>query len=205
MSKYAKVLIACLTLLMNSFCYNILGMSAHTKSLSPYLWGESNVGTYKFNVGWAVSETMGHSGGTSINYKFASDITEDEKKIFKSAVAKWTSSSAKPTITESTSGKGTITGFRDTASSAPVGFFTSHSKDSNNHTTKWEIGFNRLSNRPTFAILAHEIGHVFGLRDLYFDENKSKIMYAYTSTTATGPTTYDIKGFSIITGKYTYK
>ena len=52
-------------------------------------------------------------------------------------------------------------------------------------------------------ILAHEFGHVIGLRDLYQATNKLQIMYGYTGGSATAPSVYDKAGAKMITGQHT--
>lgn len=55
----------------------------------------------------------------------------------------------------------------------------------------------------TDVVIAHELGHVLGLNDLYSPTNADKLMYGYSTGTATGPTASDIKGMQVITGSHT--
>ncbi|MGP4041885.1 hypothetical protein ACTWP4_18585 [Gracilibacillus sp. D59] len=53
---------------------------------------------------------------------------------------------------------------------------------SNDHPTRWVIQFNndKLYTANSWStIAAHEIGHVFGLADLYYSANSNKLMYGY--------------------------
>lgn len=42
--------------------------------------------------------------------------------------------------------------------------------------------------------MTHELGHAIGLYDLYNDNNKGKLMYGYSNSTASFPTSRDIAG-----------
>lgn len=50
------------------------------------------------------------------------------------------------------------------------------------------------------TILEHELGHVIGLNDLYESRNQNKLMYGYSNTSASSPTSLDIWGAKVITG-----
>jgi len=73
--------------------------------------------------------------------------------------------------------------------------FFSISKD---HPTRWRIQFNSaLTANSWTTVAAHEIGHVFGLKDLYEDYNGAKLMYGVDNGTRTMQTS-DKTGFNYV-------
>jgi len=72
----------------------------------------------------------------------------------------------------------------------------------NQHPERWRIQFNTkykadYTESQWVTVAAHEIGHVFGLADLYDSTNKDKLMYGYAGTTR-NVTTADNTGFNKI-------
>ena len=77
----------------------------------------------------------------------------------------------------------------------------SSNPDSNGHISKITIELNKNEYDDILPIvIAHEVGHTFGLNDLYLSKNKDKIMYGTADMKATAPTPSDVKGFNVITG-----
>ena len=84
-----------------------------------------------------------------------------------------------------------------------VAAFCCYHNDSNGDHVHWDIMLNELYkdsiNRTT---IAHELGHVIGLADLYEASNINKLMYNAGDRTTSVPTTSDIWGAKIITGQH---
>ena len=167
---------------------------AHPSSQSGIIsWGES--------IGWSIKEDN-HSNSSNITYKFNSsdrNMTDAYKTIIRSGASKWSSYGS---ISESSSGTGTLQTFED-PNSPNIALFYDQSCDSNSHLTFWRIQFNRAMNF-TAVTAAHEFGHAFGLNYLYNSENYDKLMCGKELyRTATIPTTQDVKGFKVIIGQHT--
>ncbi len=72
------------------------------------------------------------------------------------------------------------------------------------HTAYWTIAFNTHEGISYDAVtVAHELGHVIGLTDLYDNQNINKLMYYSNASTATSPTTSDLWGAKVILGIHT--
>lgn len=73
--------------------------------------------------------------------------------------------------------------------------FYSISKD---HPQRWRIQFNSgLVAQSWTTVSAHEIGHIFGLADLYENKNSAKLMYGEDNGTRTMQTS-DKTGFNYV-------
>lgn len=168
-----------------------ISIYAHSSSQSSIInWGEI--------IGWSIDESN-HTNSTTLTYKFDSSVTSDQKTIIKSGASKWSSYGS---VTESTSGTGTVSTYSDSNSST-TSMFTEYTSNSSGHLTAWKIKINTY-----YTVLAvteaHEFGHAFGLNDLYESGNTGQLMYGYRSgRTATAPSTQDGKGFKVITGTHT--
>ncbi|MCH5278566.1 MAG: hypothetical protein J1E60_02125 [Christensenellaceae bacterium] len=205
--KKLSIIIAILTLLCA-----VAPVSAHTKSQkneldSCYRAVEDNNGPIHYgseeNTGWCIKENK-HINGTSTNYKFHSSVSKSEKELFYSAVKKW-SDRCRATMNEVTSGNTGIVykGYpEDYVYTTGWNALTMGDADSQGHFTKWEIYIHPYTTVKETTLI-HEIGHVFGLGDLYLESNKDRIMYNSDARTATVPTAYDISGFNVITGMHT--
>ncbi|WP_424474852.1 hypothetical protein [Oceanobacillus kimchii] len=69
---------------------------------------------------------------------------------------------------------------------------------SNHHPTRWRIQFNSGKSANSWTTVgAHEIGHVFGLSDLYNSSNNKKLMYGYDNGSRTTQAS-DKRGFNYI-------
>jgi hypothetical protein len=51
---------------------------------------------------------------------------------------------------------------------------------SNQHPARWRIQYNSAKSSASWnTVTAHEIGHIYGLGDIYEDRNDDKLMYGY--------------------------
>lgn len=151
------------------------------------------------DVGWSIDESF-HTNGTIMTYSFSPTdpyLTSTYKSYAINGASKW---SGTVTIQNKTDGTGTglIRTFNN-ANTNTVARFCEYFADSSGHLTKWVIEMNR-SYPQSATIIAHELGHAIGLNDLYASKSSGKLMYGYSSGTATGPTASDIWGAKVITG-----
>lgn len=150
-------------------------------------------------VGWSIDEGL-HTNGTTITYSFVSSdpyLTSQYRSYVTNGARKW---SGTVTITNKTDGSGTgKIGTFYSPNTGIVAVTRPLRVNNSGHLTAWEISMNRAYSQSD-KVLAHEFGHVIGLNDLYASRNSGKIMYAYTSGTATSPTTTDKWGAKVITG-----
>lgn len=152
------------------------------------------------STGWIVncsSGSGGHAGTSYYTYNFASDLSNDYKLISNVGIGRWTSTSI-VNIQYSLASSNLITSYGGPDSSVAA-ITSSWANASTGHKTKWQLSYNRyvMGNQTTeknYVTAAHEIGHTIGLADLYNYSNIDKLMYVYTSTTASAPTSYDKTG-----------
>ena len=176
---------------------NILKSEYHSTYGGYYVGGES--------VGWSIDENN-HAGGTYINYTWQTGdacLTAARKSLVQQGAAKW----APCGTIENEIGGNTYTGgkigtFDPGPNSGTVAQFYDFASDSQGNLYYWKIDMNWRMN-VTSTTMAHEFGHVFGLNDLYNSSNSNKLMFGYSSRTASGPTATDVKGFNVITGIHT--
>ncbi|WP_339236673.1 hypothetical protein MKX40_23225 [Paenibacillus sp. FSL R5-0517] len=100
------------------------------------------------------------------------------------------------TNTESTNGR--VIKYTDPNTST-IAYFGNYYSDVNGHLYAWTLGMNTsiMSSRTAAQnshALTHELGHAIGLNDLYSDNNQGKLMYGYSTSTASFPTSRDIAG-----------
>ena len=153
------------------------------------------------DVGWSIDELY-HTNGKNITYSFASDLNSTYKNYAIDGAAKW---SDIVTITNKPDGlgAGTICMINDIKEEY-VARTDSYVTDKKGHLTSWKITINQAySNQVSDVVLAHEFGHVIGLKDLYAAKSINKLMYYNTGTTTTVPTSYDKWGAKMITGQHT--
>lgn len=148
--------------------------------------------------------TNAHWGSNTVSYKF-SGLSSAYKEMFRDAAEIWESCTSAH-ITESSSAVGTVTkeNIESIAPGCPAITVTPMNVSSPYHGYTWTIYMNSTRmNELTAVSLAHEIGHVFGLVDLYNSSNINKLMHFSEYRTATAPTSSDVKGFNVITGLHT--
>lgn len=178
-----------MTLLLFASLFSLNTTQAHTGNTC-------NAGSE--NVGWMINCGVpnGHAGTTAINYntnsansKYTAYATTGASRWNNTGVVSIRSSiSASNSVSDySQSGVSTVASVRST-----VNQFTGHK-------TGWTMRFNRAimdgrSDAQNRGTATHEFGHTIGLRDLQRFDNTSKLMYGYSSRTATSPTTTDITG-----------
>ncbi|MCL1807832.1 MAG: hypothetical protein FWG31_09040 [Oscillospiraceae bacterium] len=170
------------------------GSAAHsTKQSGTIAWGE--------NCGWDIDENN-HNSGTTVYYKFDNTdtyLTTTMKAYVTGGAALW---SGTVTISESITPTGTVTTYSYPNDGYEAKFSDFSSNVTTGHLTTWKIQINRAYT-TTNALLAHEFGHAIGLKDLTSFANADKLMYGYSTKSATAPTTADINGAKVITGSHT--
>jgi len=182
-------------------------IDAHTTSqstvLDGYTYTDSSGGTYYYlggePVGWSIDEGY-HTNGTIVTYSFDDSdayLTSSLKNTFINGASLW---SGVVSFVNSTSGTGIVSTVYN--SSSVIASFENYSADSNGHLTHWSIKLNRYYTQ-TPRIIAHELGHVIGLNDLYSTFNSDKLMFGFSSGSATAPTLQDIWGAKVILGIHT--
>ncbi len=155
------------------------------------------------DIGWSIDEKH-HSEEDYITYSFAlgDNPLNNYKECVKDAADKWAGTVI---IGERIDGSGTGKFRTYYGYVGVVAQFCEYVSDNNGHLTSWEIKLN-LNNADLIneTVIAHELGHVIGLNDLYEPKNNDKLMFGIaTSCTATSPTTYDKLGAQVITGQHT--
>lgn len=142
-----------------------------------------------------VVDCNNHQATKTITYSAGSLDTTYYNYVVNGA-SKWSGTVTFSALT--TAPQGSITKYTDTNTSIVASFYDYYS-NSSGHLTTWKIELNAsIMNGRTAAkneiTLAHELGHAIGLNDLTTSPNNNKLMYGFSTTTATGPTTEDIKG-----------
>ncbi len=195
---------------------NCVTVFAHSASLRGYFDGQLRISGAYFvgseEIGWIVDDTE-HTNGTSTDYKFSASMSNRFKALFAEAANLWNFTPF--TIRESSSSSNIIyiksdSDFPDEGISAMLTNRVKGTGTNSSHLTSWEIWINNAywdyfdDDSKWVTILAHELGHVWGLTDLYENYNTSKLMYyAGDLTTSTGPTLSDKWGARVITGHHT--
>ena len=140
-----------------------------------------------------------HLGSYSGTYKFDSSVEQRYKNMFLQAVALW-SNTTMASMSEDSNAIGTIVQGNYGAQFVAAAILIP-GNSTNGHAESWMMYINTYySDIMTVSIIAHELGHIWGLTDLENENNVNKLMYYSTDCTATVPTSSDIKGFNVITG-----
>jgi len=196
--------------------------SAHNPNQHGYVFGGEN-------VGWRIDEIAHHSD-SNMRYWFNrndSNLDNAKKNFTRNGAALWSSPYIVTEVTTTPTPIGT--GHINTVSS-PADPETKKlilaefsytpriaANPPNGHINvsgaSWGIVINRHVNAASHfsdpnkakITMAHEFGHACGLKDLYDDVNKNKLMYSISNfKTATRPTTADRHGASVMTGQHTH-
>lgn len=187
-------------------CGVFVGVSYHEKSES-LAYTQNYLETYfkcDSKTGWVYSARSKHMGSKETTYRMGS---ESVKALYMSymtnGAALWGSY---VDVTYSSSSMGYVYNVTDSTSNVLAN--TSTSAGTDGITTGWTIKINSYlfdskSTAGKNRIIAHELGHVFGLGDLYDSADSGKIMYGiYNETSAVN--TYDIKGMTVVTEAHTH-
>lgn len=194
-------------------CILVVAVMLHT---SPYVFAHSSsqegilaksyiaeYGGYYIggeDVGWSIDEGF-HTNGTTLTYSFSSTdtyLSNTYKSYVTSGANKWSGTVSMVNKTDG-SGTGQIATFYDPNTYTVAMFCNFYANSSTGHLTSWQLLMNRAYTQSA-VILAHELGHAIGLNDLYANKNSGKLMYGFTSGTATSPTASDKSGAKVITG-----
>lgn len=119
----------------------------------------------------------------STSTKYFEATTDTWESRFKSGASKFRSESgSKFSISEVSVGN--TQNFIENSSSSSATWVARRTvySVSNDHPARWRIQFNSAKSANSWTtVAAHEIGHVFGLDDLYEGYNNKKLMYGYDS------------------------
>lgn len=155
-------------------------------------------------VGWFIDESC-HSANGAISYRIASGTSSSAQTKMVNGAALWNNASNSPVTFTQVSSGGTGLFQAVSMGSGIKAVFDPLSVNSNNgHLTSWRIRLNSDYLGSINAVtVAHELGHVIGLNDLYELSNKNKLMYKTdVGRTATAPHAADIRGAEVITGAH---
>ena len=154
-------------------------------------WGDGEI------TGWSIDE-YAHNGSAYFTYTFdfGDEYIYDYISDIYGGVSKWSSYAA---IWENEYSPNEFQTYYE--ASSVVAYWTYYGTDENGHVTSFAICLNRYNN-PDSYVVAHEIGHQFGLNDLYDSNNSDKLMYGWQNENE--PSTQDLKGFDVIIGLHNY-
>lgn len=203
-SPFKKALCILLMLIFASTCFVTSAAKADKLSSTQLSAGPPN--------GWASKSSRIHRGSKNFTYFFDNETVKNQLSPYVNAAKSLWGSSV--SLTENSSSAGSNLRIY-TCNNSKYGFTAASrvlpESGSNIHVTAAEIlvnlyQFNKsasgLSNAQLEArksrTIAHEIGHIYGLADLYSSGSKENIMYGYASHTKT-VTAMDKKGMSVVT------
>jgi len=189
MKKTYRLIIALIVVIIIS---SIIVYAHDNKQSSIIGWGES--------IGWDIDENN-HTNGATMYYNFDSSVSSDYQAFTRSGSSKW----GVLNIYNSSFG-GTLNEYNDPNTSTVAAFYD-YNHDSDGHLTSWKIKMNvhimgSRSAAKNEITMAHEFGHAAGLNDLYLGSNSNKLMYGYSSRSASYPSSSDNKGANVITGAH---
>jgi hypothetical protein len=141
-------------------------------------------------------KNYGHAGRTIVNYAISSSVDSTYRTYISNGASKWNNTGV-IAFNNSSSAIGTFYKYRDDSTSTVAAFYDPVT--SANHYTSWKIELNAAimdgrTSAKNSETVAHELGHATGLKDLYNYYNQNKLMYGYSSRTASSPTSSDITG-----------
>lgn len=152
------------------------------------------------STGWKYSTQNFHMDSKNTSYYIYSEsLRTAYKGYFEGGVGEWGNNVS---VSYSSSGRGYITEELDYSETRIASVKTNG--NSNGITTSWvltinKVEYDKLSSDGKEKIMAHELGHVYGLGDLYGNANYNKIMcYGYNHLMTV--TADDIMGMKVVTG-----
>jgi hypothetical protein len=161
------------------------------------------------NPGWvfAYDSNFRHWNGRNATYRYSSNEMKDKyDKAFKAGIEIW---GTHINMNERARSSNIITEGpifrRETVAQAEI---TRATNPNNQHFQKWTIRINTIHIDTLFTartedeqakIMAHEIGHTYGLGDLYEDKHSDKLMYGYTEGSM-NISASDRLGMEVLTG-----
>lgn len=209
-SPFKKALCILLMLIFASTCFITSAAKADKLSATQLSAGPPN--------GWALKSSRIYRGSKNFTYFYDNGTVEGKLSSYVDAAKSLWGSSV--SLTENSSSAGS--NLRIYTCNNSRNGFTAASRvlpesgsGSNIHVTAAEILVNLYQfNKPASGLsnaqlearkistIAHEIGHIYGLADLYSSGSKGNIMYGYASHTKT-VTAMDKKGMSVVTHAHT--
>ncbi len=151
--------------------------------------------------GWSIDESL-HLGSTSGGYRFDLYFPDNLKLVVDAGAQMWAEI---VTFTHTESGIGYFSTFNNPRDGV-VAVFSGNAdpSDSSGHLISWNIRVN-IAYSITDEVIAHELGYVIGLNDLYDASNANKLMFNNADDcTANAPTESDKWGAKVITGIHEY-
>lgn len=161
------------------------------------------------DVGWCAYEER-HMNGTYMTYSFQygnAFLSDENEADTHTAASRWSGTVNFQYVEEDGTIKINMIKMEDEDGEEEVDVLaitTPSGSSVNGHPQSWTITLNYYTRDIiTPGVIAHEFGHVIGLKDLYESQNSNKLMY-YRKTEAThSPTASDRWGAKVITGQHT--